>query len=90
MGLTALQSRSARWIVSLIGFVIFAFTCLRFYYQRGQESQAVWDDAEVVAKQRIQEQEVLKEQQFQESIQDIMNATLGVRTTKYFGRCSFR
>lgn len=90
MGLTALQSRSARWTVSLIGLVTFAFTCLRFYYQRGQESQAVWNDAEVVAEHRIQEQEALKEQQFQESIQDIMNATLGVRITEYFGHCSFR
>lgn len=89
MGLAARQAWSARSIVSLISLVALVLTCLRYYYQ---ESQAAWNFTGVINEQRIHEQQgALKEHQFQESIQDIMNATLGVLAAgRYFGRFSFR
>ncbi|OOQ90679.1 hypothetical protein PEBR_03211 [Penicillium brasilianum] len=75
MGLAARQTWSARWIVSLISLVTLVLTCLRYYYQ---ESQAAWNYTGIINEQRIHEQQgALKEHQSQESIQDIMNATLG-------------
>lgn len=69
-----------------MALVTFVLTCLRFYYQQGQQAQGIkesLDSQKDSDEQRIQEeQEILKEHQFQESIQDIMNATLGVHNTK--------
>jgi hypothetical protein len=66
-----------------MALVTFVLTCLRFYYQQAHGIKESLDSQKVSDEQRIQEeQEILKEYQFQESIQGIMNATLGVHNTK--------
>jgi hypothetical protein len=69
--------------------VTFALTWLRFHDPRGQGNQGFWNGQKVSEEQRLQEEEALKEHQFQESIQDIMNATLGVHNTRHLHRYSF-
>lgn len=89
MGLAAYQTRSIRWIIPLMGIATCALTWLRFHDPRLQGDDASWNGQRVSDEQRIQEQEALKEHQFQESIQDIMNATLGVHDPRHFHRCFF-
>jgi hypothetical protein len=67
-----------------MGLITCALTWLKFHDPRLQGDQESWNGERVSNEQRIQEQEALKEHHFQESIQDIMNATLGVHIRDTF------
>lgn len=86
MGVAAYQGRSVRWLVPFMALITCTLTWLKFHDPRLQGDQASWRGQGVSDQQRIQEEEALKEQQFQESIQDIMNATLGVHSLRHFHR----